>query len=47
MCVSHVVHVSFDYFVSVGVVLVCKWKLSLADKLEQVSKEYGVQEEEF
>ena len=33
MCVSHVVHVNFYYFVSVGVVLACKWKLSLADKL--------------
>ena len=49
MCVSHVVHVNFDYFVSVyvGVVLACKWKLSLADKLGQVSRECGVQEEGF
>ena len=45
MCVSHVVHVNFDYFVSVGVVLACKWKSSLADKLGQVSRECGVQEE--
>ena len=27
--------------------LACKWKLSLADKLEQVSRECGVQEEGF
>ena len=47
MCVSHVVHVNFDYFVSVGVVLACKWKSSLADKLGQVSRECGVQEEGF